>query len=227
MITVSRDTVYQSLIRGGGAVYGSAFMRSPHGSPHARIQIDHLISTAAPTHPDQLGKELSQRRYNYPSLPAVVGHSRPGYRRRRDERRPQSTLKDKGSFGVGGPRPRDRTDRRPLKGTVLQGRTVIPHIPADLAVTDRRGDTALVRCASGRPRAADPQATNDMPHGRADDATEHSNETTQCERCGSEAERTKTITCEGRTWGVFCYNCHDVLTQVALGQAEITGGGGE
>jgi len=171
MKTVSWDMVYRSLIGGFRPVYGSI---TPLSSPHARTHIEHRSTPATPTHPTQLDKELSQRRYNYPSLPAVVVHNRPPYRRRRAERRPQSTLKDKGSCGVGGPRPRGRTDRRPPKGTVLPRRTVIPHIPADLAVTDRWGDTALVRCASGRPRAVDPQATNDMPHGRTDDATEHS-----------------------------------------------------
>lgn len=49
----------------------------------------------------------------------------------------------------------------------------------------------------------------------------------QCERCGDESQRVKAIVCEGKTWGVFCYNCHDVLAQVALGQAANAGGDGE
>ena len=40
---------------------------------------------------------------------------------------------------------------------------------------------------------------------------------TPCERCGEAVEREKRIVCNGRTWGIFCVECHDVLAEVALG----------
>lgn len=47
---------------------------------------------------------------------------------------------------------------------------------------------------------------------------------TRCERCGDDAEKTKRIICNGRAWGVFCFDCHDVLAQVALAEWPVAPG---
>lgn len=38
-----------------------------------------------------------------------------------------------------------------------------------------------------------------------------------CERCGAAIETPKRLTCNGRTWGVFCVDCHDLLARVGAG----------
>ena len=39
----------------------------------------------------------------------------------------------------------------------------------------------------------------------------------ECERCGDPIESPKRIICNGRPWGTFCVDCHDILAEVALG----------
>jgi len=41
----------------------------------------------------------------------------------------------------------------------------------------------------------------------------------ECERCGAATEAPKRLTCNGRMWGVFCVDCHDLLARVATGDA--------
>jgi hypothetical protein len=44
--------------------------------------------------------------------------------------------------------------------------------------------------------------------------------TKHCERCGRRVEQAKVLTCNGRQWGRFCFDCHDTLATVALGKWE-------